>query len=57
MTNTSFIFINRSILLRNIHTIEITNIYMFYASSRSVKNWFIRQFDCHWLKFEGVFDS
>ena len=55
MTNTSFI--NCFILFKKIHTVEITNIYAFYASSRSVPKWFVRQFDCHWLKFEGVCDS
>ena len=49
MTNTSFI--NRSILLKNIHTVEITNIYMYFTLlSRSVPKWFVRQFDCHWLE-------
>ena len=57
MTNKSFI--NRSILLiKNIHTVEIRNIDVFYASfTFSPKIQFIRQFDCHWLKFEGVCDS
>ena len=29
----------------------------FTLLSRSVPKWFVRQFDCHWLKFEGVCDS
>ena len=55
MTNTSFI--NRSILFKNIHTVEITNIYVFYVSFTFSSKCFIRQLDCHWLKFEGVYDS
>ena len=55
MTNTSFI--NLSILLKNIHTVEIT-IYMYFTLlSRSDPKWFVKQFDCHWLTFEGVCDS
>ena len=46
-------------IVKNIHTVEITNIYMYFTLlSRSVPIWFVsRQFDCHWLKFEGVCDS
>ena len=56
MTNTSLI--NRSILFKNIRTVEMTNIYMYFTLlSRSVPKWFVRQFDCHCLKFEGVCDS
>ena len=29
----------------------------FTLLSRSVPEWFVRQFDSHWLKFEGVCDS
>ena len=29
----------------------------FMLLSRSVPKWFVRQFNCHWLKFEGVFDN
>ena len=29
----------------------------FTLLSRLVPKWFVGQFDCHWLKFEGVCDS